>query len=36
MKANPVVFIYLALDRKSANLAMARFQLEQAENKLEL
>ena len=36
MKSNPVVFIYLALDRKSANLAMARFQLEQAEDKLEL
>lgn len=36
LKANPVVFIYLALERKSANLAMARFKLQQAEDKLEL
>jgi len=36
LKANPVVFIYLALERKNANLAMARFKLQQAEDKLEL
>ncbi|MEC9397392.1 MAG: hypothetical protein VYE40_18210 [Myxococcota bacterium] len=35
-KKNPMVFIYLALSRKNANLAMARFKLETAEASLEL
>ena len=35
-RGNPVVFFYLALDRSQANLAMARFALEQVESSYEL
>ena len=33
---NPVVFIYLALDRQKANLAMARFNVASAESSLKI
>lgn len=36
LRSNPVVFFYLALNRADANLAMARFALEQVESKYEL
>ncbi len=34
LKARPSVFFYLALDRKNANLAMARYALMEAEREL--
>jgi hypothetical protein len=34
MADNPIVFIYLALSRSNANLAMARFKLDQIEKNL--
>ena len=34
MKKNPIVFIYLAVDRAKANLAMARFTLQSIEDEL--
>jgi hypothetical protein len=36
LERNPNVFIYLILDRKRSNLAMARFKLSQAEDQLVL
>lgn len=34
--SNPIVFIYLAVDREKANLGMARFKLSTIESKLQL
>lgn len=36
LRSNPVVFFYLALNRQDANLAMARFTLEEVEKNYEL
>ena len=36
LRDNPIVFIYLSLERERANLAMARFQVASAEQKLKL
>lgn len=36
LSSNPTVFIYVALDKKSANLGMARIQVKKVESGLEL
>lgn len=36
LSSNPAIFIYLALDRESANLAIARFKLAEIEKKIEI
>lgn len=36
LRKNPIVFIYIALDRSKSNLAMARFQIASLEEKLVL
>lgn len=36
LAANPSVFIYLAIDRETANLAIARFKIAEIEKKIEI
>lgn len=36
LSANPAVFIYLALDKRGANLGMARIQLKKVESQIEI
>lgn len=36
LKKNPIIFMYIALDRSKSNLAMARFQVASLEEKLAL
>ena len=36
LAANPSIFIYLALDKQKANLAMARYRVAECEKQLEL